>query len=192
MQNIVVIDAQNDFISGALACIEGTKKAEQIVEFIASLEKGARVFYTQDWHGHGHCSFANNGGTWVMHCVAGTMGAALFSGFSKLPHHTPTPKNTYKKASQDDKEEYSCCFGVNSEGTALFQAIENAHNGIGLQKPTINLVGFATEFCVLQSALGFERMGFEVNVLSNLCGFISKEGHEKALKKMLVAGINII
>jgi nicotinamidase/pyrazinamidase len=53
---LIVVDVQNDFVSGSLA-IPG---ARDIVPVINRLVAGfAHVIVTQDWHPRGHISFAS-------------------------------------------------------------------------------------------------------------------------------------
>lgn len=196
MKNVVVIDAQNDFITGALACIDGKNVAQRIAKFISGLDESHNIFYTQDWHGIGHCSFVSNGGIWVTHCVAGTLGAAIFSDFRYLGKNSPNELNTYKKAQQDYREEYSCNYAINSAGIPLYCSLQdqylNTSTNTNTDKYSVILVGFATEFCVFESAVDFKKNGFDVTVVENLCGYVSKEGHIKAIEKMRQAGIHII
>jgi nicotinamidase-related amidase len=51
------------------------------------------------------------------------------------------------------------------------------------------IAGVATEGCVLQSALGAVRLGYEVNVVVDACGSLGREPHEMALRRMTMAGV---
>jgi isochorismatase family protein len=51
------------------------------------------------------------------------------------------------------------------------------------------IAGVATEGCVLQSALGALRLGYEANVVVDACGSLGREPHEMAVQRMTVAGV---
>src|SRR4051812_23941350 len=75
---LLVVDVQNDFAdpAGSLA-VAG---ADHVVvaandEIDRARGAGALVVYTQDWHPPHTPHFAQDGGTWPVHCVGGTWGA---------------------------------------------------------------------------------------------------------------------
>jgi nicotinamidase/pyrazinamidase len=74
---LVIVDFQNDFTpGGALAVPDGDAIAERINALAASGDYDL-VVATRDWHPPNHGSFAEQGGPWPVHCVAGTEGAEL-------------------------------------------------------------------------------------------------------------------
>ena len=74
---LVIVDFQNDFTpGGALAVREGDEIAPRINRLAASGDFDL-VVATRDWHPPDHGSFTDQGGTWPVHCVAGTPGAEL-------------------------------------------------------------------------------------------------------------------
>lgn len=183
MRQIAVIDAQNDFISGALAPVCGEEIADKIVLFLSQLAVSDRVFYTQDWHNFGHCSFLQNGGEWQTHCLANSKGAEIYEGFFGVIH-SPNLDNSFKKAMQNDKEEYSCFDALNEAGVKFNQALD--------RDVDVEIVGFVSEYCVLNSALALINAGFRVLVHENLCAYISKDGHKDAMRQLRDAGARII
>ncbi len=72
---LIVVDVQRDFLpGGALGVAEG----ERIFAPIERLaDRFPRVYATRDWHPANHTSFAQHGGPWPVHCVAGSQGAEL-------------------------------------------------------------------------------------------------------------------
>lgn len=182
MRQVVVIDAQNDFISGSLAPICAEDVADKIVLFLSGLTPDDKVFYTQDWHDDGHCSFLKNGGEWQTHCLAGSHGASIYGGFSGVMH-SPNLNNSFKKARHNDKEEYSCFYASNEAGVKFHQALD--------RDTDVELVGFVSEYCVLNSALALIEVGFRVVVYENLCAYISRDGHKDALKQLRDVGARL-
>lgn len=63
MKTLVVVDAQNDFISGSLACQGSESALENIVKLIEN-DRDMAVVYTADWHSKSNESFKENGGIW--------------------------------------------------------------------------------------------------------------------------------
>ena len=69
---LLIVDPQNDFITGTLA-VEGAK--EKMMKLAESdLSKYDYVCVTLDTHPENHCSFKENGGIWPKHCVFATNG----------------------------------------------------------------------------------------------------------------------
>src|SRR6478735_541982 len=77
---LIVVDVQNDFADpgGSLYVEGGDGIIPAINERIAQARtSGALVAYTQDWHPPETPHFVPWGGTWPVHCVRDTWGAAL-------------------------------------------------------------------------------------------------------------------
>ncbi|MBZ8142693.1 hydrolase [Rubrivivax gelatinosus] len=60
-------------------------------------------------------------------------------------------------------------------------------NAIG--KPRIVLAGLWTSVCIVGPALSALDQGFEVYVIADACGDVSAEAHERAMDRMLQAGV---
>src|SRR5512146_601694 len=77
---LIVVDVQNDFAdpAGSLS-VAGGAATIPLVNRAAwqAIRAGAFVAYTQDWHPEHTPHFAQDGGVWPVHCVAGSWGAAL-------------------------------------------------------------------------------------------------------------------
>ncbi len=61
-------------------------------------------------------------------------------------------------------------------------------NEIGLSR--IVLAGLWTSVCILGPALSALDQGFEVYVIADACGDVSSEAHERAMERMLQAGVS--
>ena len=75
MKLLVVVDMQNDFVTGAL----GTKEAEAIVPAVAekvreAIQEGTTVVFTQDTHGPDYLQTQEGQKLPVPHCIRGTEG----------------------------------------------------------------------------------------------------------------------
>ena len=78
MITLVIVDCQNDFITGTMS-VKGAKNAvEEIKKFIKNHRKEIeKIIFTLDWHPYNHCSFKKYGGLWSSHCVKHTPGACI-------------------------------------------------------------------------------------------------------------------
>ena len=78
MITLIIVDCQNDFITGTML-VKGAKSAvEEIKKFIKNHKSEIeKIVFTVDWHPYNHCSFKRNGGQWPQHCVQYTPGACI-------------------------------------------------------------------------------------------------------------------
>lgn len=78
MLTLIIVDCQNDFISGTMAVKNAKQATENIKKFITkNVKELDKVIFTVDWHPYNHCSFKKNGGIWPTHCVQFTPGACI-------------------------------------------------------------------------------------------------------------------
>jgi nicotinamidase/pyrazinamidase len=174
---LVIVDFQNDFCpGGALAVPDGDAIAGRLNELAGSGEYDV-VVATRDWHPPDHGSFAEQGGPWPVHCVAGTPGAEL--------HHAldPTPIDAViDKGQSRDTEGYS-----GFEDTELAELLRR-HD-----VDHVTVAGLATDYCVKNTALDALREGFDVTVDSAATrGVEVQEGDsERALDELRAAGASV-
>jgi nicotinamidase/pyrazinamidase len=174
---LVIVDFQNDFCpGGALAVPDGDAIAGRLNELTGSDEYDL-VVATRDWHPPDHGSFAEQGGPWPVHCVAGTPGAEL--------HHAldPTPIDTVVDKGQDAGTEGYSGF----EGTGLAELLRAR----GVSEVTV--VGLATDYCVKNTALDALREGFNVTVDSTATRGVDVQAgdSERALEAVREAGAGV-
>ena len=82
---LVVVDMQNDFVSGSL----GTKEAQAVVPAVVAKikeyqEKGDRVVYTYDTHEENYLETQEGRNLPVKHCIRGTWGWELADEIDEL------------------------------------------------------------------------------------------------------------
>jgi nicotinamidase-related amidase len=66
----------------------------------------------------------------------------------------------------------------------------NAYKAIvGKNKKKIVLAGLWTSVCIVGPALSAKAEGYDIYVITDACGDVSKEAHEMAINRMLQAGI---
>lgn len=176
MKEILVIDCQYDFINGSLACGHSEEAVKNIIGFI-NANPDAEVYYSADNHSLNHCSYIKNGGTWPVHCNAGTHGAEIHEAFTndiKNPSQRPNEKTIYFKGENDNVEEYSAFEAKNAAGKKLCDVIGN----------DIIITGIATEFCVRESVLAFLKSGRNIEIKADMLGWVDEGGHRKTLQEL--------
>jgi nicotinamidase/pyrazinamidase len=172
---LIVVDVQNDFCpGGALGVADGDRLAPAIA---AAAEAAGTVVATRDLHPAGHVSFAERGGLWPAHCVAGTPGAELHPSVSGMRFDRVQDKGT-----EPDREAYS-----GFDGTDLAEYLR----GRGVKR--VLVAGLATDYCVRATALDAIREGFDTTVLTDAVAAVDVEpgDGERALAEVRDAGARL-
>ncbi|RZA06199.1 MAG: hydrolase [Proteobacteria bacterium] len=81
-------------------------------------------------------------------------------------------------------------FDRTSMNTWEDKAVIEEVNRIG--KPRIVLSGLWTSVCIVGPALSAIEQGFEVYAITDACGDVSEEAHERAVQRMVQAGVRPI
>jgi nicotinamidase/pyrazinamidase len=171
---LLIIDFQNDFTpGGALAVAEGDTIAPKINALAGSGDYDL-VVATRDWHPADHNSFAEQGGIWPVHCVAGTQGAQLHPDLDRTKIDV-----VVDKGQAVDTNGYS-----GFEGTDLEQLLRER------DITQVTVVGLATDYCVKNTALDALKAGFQVTVDSTAARGVDVEpgDSERALEAVRAAG----
>lgn len=185
-KSLIVVDCQNDFIRGSLACENGEVAVEEIISFINNKIDNIQVFYSCDWHSKRNKSFSVNGGIWPVHCVEKTEGASLDKSFYediKFLERLPIKeKNIFYKGMDDDIEEYSAYNAKNKNGEKLSNIIGDK----------VIVCGIASEFCVRETVKALLEKGVTVSILLKGVAYVNKKEHEKSIEDLEKKGVNII
>ena len=174
---LVIVDFQNDFTpGGALAVRDGDAIAGRIDELARSGEYDL-VVATRDWHPPDHGSFAAQGGPWPDHCVQGTPGAELHPALDRELVDVVVDKG------QDRA----------TEGYSGFEQTDLAELLRERAIDHITVVGLATDYCVMNTALDALRNGFGVTVDSSAVRPVEVQpgDGERALEQVRAAGGSI-
>jgi nicotinamidase/pyrazinamidase len=174
---LIIVDFQNDFTpGGALAVRDGDVIAPRINELAAS---GGFDFVvaTRDWHPPDHRSFAEQGGPWPVHCVAGTPGAQLH------PALDASAVDVIVDAGRTPEAEGYSGF----EDTNLAELLRE--HGID----EVVIVGIATDYCVKHTALDALRDGLRVHIDEQAVRGVEVEpgDSERALDELRAAGATV-
>lgn len=162
---LLIVDPQNDFITGTLAVEGAKKKMMDLAEYIKDCgDSYDYICVTMDSHPEDHCSFKENGGIWPKHCV-------MYSNGWNLPEYLQSAiAETHKaitevffKGTDSNQEEYSI-FDNDDDGHDLRVLLEELDIQDGLR---IHVCGIAGDYCVLETLKGLNKLFDNITVLSN-------------------------
>ena len=177
---LIVVDVQNDFCpGGSLAVANGDEVVAPLNKLMKEfLDRGEPVFKTRDWHPAETKHFAAYGGTWPVHCVQGTRGAAFHPDLFNDPRITIISKGTNESA-----DGYS-----GFDGTNLAQLLREK----GVEEVLVG--GLATDYCVKHTVLDARRAGFEVKALADTMRPVNVNPTDgaQAIEEMRAAGAEIV
>jgi nicotinamidase/pyrazinamidase len=173
---LIVVDVQNDFCpGGALAVPDGDAVVEQVNRLASA---ASFVVATRDWHPPDHGSFAEEGGPWPVHCVAGSSGAELHPGIDRS-----LVDAVVDKGQAVDTEGYS-----GFEGTGLEELLRSR------DVDTVDVAGLALDYCVRATALDAKRAGFDVVVhrAATRAVEVAPGDGERAVDELRAAGVSVV
>lgn len=169
---LVVVDMQNDFITGSL----GTKEAQAIVPNVIEKIKqydaaGDVIIFTKDTHQNDYLETNEGKHLPVKHCIEGTNGWQLES----------------KVLAALNFDVYYPTVNKESFGTLNWKDIITAEEDI-------EIVGLCTDICVVSNALILKAMFPESNITvdASCCAGVTPESHQAALTTMKMCQINVI
>ena len=153
---LLIVDPQNDFITGALPVSGAKERMMKLAEYIQ--KKGIEyniVNVTLDSHPDNHSSFKENGGIWPKHCVMHTNGWGvpeyLDDALKELNQVSQNVIiNIFTKGTLAEKEEYSI-FDNEKDGVTLKNDIKRL---IQSGEVYIDVCGIAGDYCVLETIKG--------------------------------------
>ena len=183
------MDVQNDFADprGSLY-VKGGEEIIPIVnrEIERALFETATVAYTQDWHPAVTPHFRKDGGTWPVHCVKETWGAAFHEGLI-------VRQGQIVRKGSDGGNGYSG-FSIWDPVT---EEISSTTLAPILQEHAVErlvIAGLATDYCVVETALDGLRLGFEVTVLTEAIRAVNlRFGDDtRAIERLREAGVKVV
>lgn len=185
---LVVVDVQHDFAdpAGGLYVTGGEQTVPVVnAQVDTARAAGAPVFYTQDWHPAHTPHFARDGGTWPVHCVAGTPGAEL--------HPDLVVAGPVVRKGTGGEDGYSG-FSQRDPGSGAVDptGLDDLVRGAGAT--AVVVVGLALDVCVLETALDARRLGYDTTVLQDATRPVEREpgDGERAVARLLEAGVAVV
>lgn len=180
---LIIVDFQNDFCPGGALPVPKGNEIEVPIARIISLFNWKVI--TQDWHPENHCSFKKNGGSWPVHCVAGSWGAKTHYLLELM---NPLDFIWIKKGINPDKETYSGFEGIDHRDKFLADVLRQRN------VKRIFVCGLATDYCVKATVLDGLKEKFEVYVLVDAIRAVNvkPDDGKNALDEMKKAGTKLI
>lgn len=181
MKVLVVVDMQNDFVTGSL----GTPEARNIVPNVKkkieeAIENGDQIIYTRDTHFDDYLETREGKKLPVKHCIYGTSGW-------QIPGEL-MPPDGYDKKYIMNKE----TFGSEDLPWALRTLVTMTNGEFNCTE--IELIGLCTDICVVSNAILLKTTycnTCEISVDATCCAGVTPETHEAALKTMEMCQINV-
>ena len=178
---LIVVDMQNDFVTGAL----GTPEAQAIVPKVVEKIKNwnGKVLYTRDTHHESYLETLEGKHLPVKHCLQGTWGWKLVDEVDA----TITDEMYAEDNSVYDKEAFgSYCLMHDLQKTLFWYS--------DVEINSITLVGLCTDICVISNAIMLKNVLHEVSIIvdASCCAGVTPESHKNALATMKMCQIEIV
>ena len=174
MNALLIVDVQNDFVSGSLA-VPG---AVEIIPVINKLiDRFSLIISTQDWHPPDHVSFSQ----WPVHCVAGTEGARFAPDLNVHWIKHTILKNSHHHI-------YGGFLDEEGQHTGLADYLLRMSWDI---EDTLFICGLATEYCVKYTALQAAKIGIQTQVILDACRALTLDGERHAVAELMTAGVSV-
>lgn len=177
---LVVIDCQNDFITGSLANEEAQKKVPNIVNKIREFN-GEAIFVTRDTHTKNYLNTKEGKLLPVVHCVEGTEGWQV--------------EPSIQAALNDAGLRGIKVMYVNKPTFGSRELIIRMSNYLDPAGSNIEICGFCTDICVVSNALLIKEAFYEtadITVDGKLCAGVTVDSHKAALTTMQMCQINVV
>lgn len=181
MTMLLIVDTQNDFVSGSLGVPQGEVVAQRIADLIRET-KHSQIVLSADWHIDPGTHFSDTPDfvdTWPRHCVAETWGAQLHPAVQEaLAENKDAPVRFVHKG------EYEAAYSV-FEG----HYVDDGAPFTGA--PNLVVAGIATEHCVLATVNDALTLGNEVTVLTDYVAAVDEAKGLEALTQMEASGATL-
>lgn len=170
---LIVIDMQNDFVSGSL----GSEEAQKIVPKVIAKATNfvGTVIFTQDTHQSNYLSTQEGKLLPIEHCIEGSDGWQLIDGLKEFQ------KNRNCKSYKKDR------FGSTQLAEDL--RLEYQQGNIS----SIELIGVCTDICVVSNALLLKAYIPELplSIDADCCAGVTPLKHQAAIETMKSCQIDV-
>ena len=170
---LIVIDMQNDFVSGSL----GTEEAKQIIPNVVDLVKRydedkyySGIIFTRDTHGKNYLNTTEGKYLPIKHCIEGTPGWCIIDELQEFTY-TIIDKNK---------------FGYGDWVNYIYNMPKTPYE--------ITLVGLVTDICVITNAVLLKTLLHDITIRvdASCCAGTTPEKHKAALEVMKSCQIEVV
>lgn len=188
-RHLVVIDMQNDFLTGALANPDAIAILPKVIAKVDAARKaGAQVSWTLDTHGEDYLETQEGKKLPVPHCIEGTWGHELAADL--IPQ-------------EDDAQYRKEAFGSLAMAQDFKMVVEQKWMDNGMKGSPfsrsdkgieIELVGVCTDICVISNAMLLKAALPEARIVvdASCCAGVTPASHENALTAMEACQIEVV
>lgn len=192
MKVLVVIDVQNDFITGSL----GTPEAQAIVPKVCEkiVNWNEKIIFTQDTHYENYLDTQEGKKLPVKHCIKDTNGWKICDEVVGSLKYKENRRSGLLKMGDDletpEKYGYPVCLKETFGSTSIGNAIIISEMFI----EEIHLIGLCTDICVISNALLLKAFLPEVPIIvdASCCAGLTPESHKNALEAMKMCQIEVV
>ena len=172
MNILVVVDMQNDFISGAL----GTAEAKLIVNGVKEKAENFEglIFFTRDTHFEDYMNTQEGEKLPVPHCIKGTWGWEICDELKEISETT------------------EICDKPTFGSVELMESIKEL--SLEEEIESITLLGLCTDICVISNAMLLKAALPETKIIvdGTLSAGVTPISHKNALEAMKMCQIEVI
>lgn len=177
MRFLIVVDMQQDFVSGTL----GTKEARAILQNVGKKIRNfdGKILVTLDTHGNNYQSTQEGQKLPVPHCLYGTPGWGLHNDIlDAFDARGETCMVDFKKPTFGSVELANYLWAKSLEAGGVDEIV---------------FIGLCTDICVISNALLVKAFipDVKITVDAACCAGVTPESHENALKAMEMCQVNI-
>ncbi|MFT4059540.1 MAG: nicotinamidase [Legionella sp.] len=194
MRTLIILDVQNDFISGSLATPHGMEIIPVINRILPQFDL---IVATQDWHPQNHQSFASNHpgyqpfatiqlarGTqtlWPEHCVQGSWGSELHAQLDNRPIQA-----IFRKGINPEADSYSGFYdNYHEHSTGLTGYLHDK----GAKE--LYFCGLCADICVYFSIKDAYHEGFSCHLLEDATKALDEKQFLNIKQELLQMNVNI-
>lgn len=172
MHILIVIDMQNDFVSGSLGSDSAKKIVPKMIDYVLHFD--GSLYFTRDTHGNDYLFTEEGRHLAIEHCIKGTKGHEIIDEL--LPYT--------KNATVIDKPTFG--------SVLLAESIKKMDEKNKVKD--ITLCGVCTDICVISNALLLKAYlpNIPIRVISSLCAGSSDKAHFDALSVLKCCQIDVI
>lgn len=169
---LIVVDMQNDFVSGSLGSKEAVGILKNACKKIESFE--GKVFVTYDTHDNEYMESAEGKKLPVLHCVKGSEGWKLDPQVARVL----------------EGKDYVCVEKPTFGSVELPKLLSEAADGEDFD---VMLIGLCTDICVVSNALLLKAYFPEKRIIVDAacCAGVTPESHTAALLTMKMCHIEV-
>ena len=175
MKCLIVVDMQNDFVTGSLGTLEAQAIVPKIANLIKDLDEDTKLVFTRDTHNpNSYWNSLEGRKLPVEHCFRGSYG-----------HQIVRDLLGYKDALIFDK---------NTFGSIELMTEMRHKEYKELNCDEIHIVGVCSDICVISNALALRMAEPNIRIIvhKDLCAGTSVEAHEAAMMVMKSCQCDIV